>query len=165
MEIERKFLVKDVSKLNLDSYKHKEIIQDYLYKDKFTTIRKRKIVANNEISYIYTIKTGKINISVNEMEKEITEKQYNSLTNNPNNVTIHKTRYMIPYKDNLIIELDVFHGVYEGIVFAEIEFESEEQAYNIEVPEWFGKDISSIVTNSNMAFNYTKSISKLKEIQ
>ena len=165
MEIERKFLVKDVSKLNLDSYKHKEIIQDYLYKDKFTTIRKRKIVANNEISYIYTIKTGRINISVNEMEKEITEKQYNSLTNNPNNVTIHKTRYMIPYKDNLTIELDVFHGVYEGIIFAEIEFESEEQAYNIELPKWFGKDISSIVTNSNMAFNYTKSISKLKEIQ
>ena len=72
---------------------------------------------------------------------------------------------MIPYKDNLTIELDVFHGVYEGIIFAEIEFESEEQAYNIELPKWFGKDISSIVTNSNMAFNYTKSISKLKEIQ
>ena len=165
MEIERRFLVKDISTLNLSSYKHKEIIQDYLYKDKFTTIRKRKIISNDkDITYLYTIKTGRINISVNEMEREITEKQYDDLTNNPNNVTIHKTRYMIPYKENLTIELDVFHGVYEGIIFAEIEFESEQQAFNIELPEWFSKDISDKISNSSMALKYKKSFLKLKEM-
>ena len=46
MEIERRFLVKDLSKLDLSKYKHKRIIQDYLYKDKFTAIRKRKTVVD-----------------------------------------------------------------------------------------------------------------------
>ena len=44
MEIERKFLINDLSKIpNLDSYKKKDIVQNYLYKDIFTSIRKRLI--------------------------------------------------------------------------------------------------------------------------
>ena len=44
MEIERRFLVKDVNSLNLAQYNHKQIIQDYLYKDTFTAIRKRQTI-------------------------------------------------------------------------------------------------------------------------
>ena len=42
MEIERKFLIKDISNLDLSNYHHKTIIQDYLYIDKFTAIRKNE---------------------------------------------------------------------------------------------------------------------------
>lgn len=46
---------------------------------------------------------------------------------------------------------------------AEIEFKSEEQAYKIELPQWFGKDISSITSNSQMAMkNIKKKIEKYK---
>lgn len=152
MEIERKFLVNDLNDLDLSKYEYKHIIQDYLYKDKFTAIRKRKTInSDGNTSYTYTIKTNKVGISVNEIEQTISEKDYMCLIINPNFNQIDKTRYFIPYLDNLIIELDVFHGIFEGIIFAEIEFKSESQANNILLPSWFYKDISTLITNSDMA--------------
>ena len=100
---------------------------------------------------MYTIKTDKKNLSVNEIEKEITEEEYNSLPTNPSYNSLSKTRYIIPYIEDLKIELDVFHGIYDGIIFAEIEFNSEEQANSIRVPEWFDKELSHTITNSDMA--------------
>lgn len=150
MEIERKFLVKNINELDLSKYNHKTIIQDYLYIDSFTAIRKRKICKNNINKFTYTIKTAKVGISVNEIEREITEAEYNNLPINNNYNTIEKERYIIPY-ENYKIELDVFTGVYTGIVFAEIEFPSEVEAFNLKLPNWFDTEISSNVTNADMA--------------
>ena len=150
MEIERKFLVKNINELDLNKYNHKTIIQDYLYIDRFTAIRKRKICENNINKYTYTIKTAKVGISVNEIEREITESEYNNLPINSNYNAIEKERYIIPY-ENYKIELDVFTGVYTGLIFAEIEFPSETEAFNLKLPNWFGTEISSNVTNSDMA--------------
>ncbi len=160
MEIERRFLIKDISKLDLSKYKSKRIIQDYLYKDNFTAIRKRQTIKDNEINYTYTVKTNKIGLSVNEIEQEINPEQYNNLQLNPKFNHIDKTRYLIPYKDNLTIELDVFNNNFSGIIFAEIEFTSEEQANNIELPNWLGSEISNKLTNSDMA---SKPIEKILE--
>lgn len=151
MEIEKKFLVKDISHIDLSNYNKIEMVQDYLYIDKLTIVRKRKYIKNNKITYTYTIKTDKKNLSVNEIEKEITESEYNSLLTNTNYNSLSKTRYIIPYINDLKIELDIFHGIYDGIVFAEIEFNSEEQANSIPVPEWFDKELSHTITNSDMA--------------
>lgn len=150
MEIERKFLINNIDNLDLTKYKKKSIIQDYLYFDRLSCIRKRKIESNNEIKYTYTIKTDKTGISVNEIEKEIDEKTYNSLEKNDKYITINKDRYIIPYKNHKI-ELDIFKEKYEGIIFAEIEFESVEIANNFELPKWFGKEISENITNAEMA--------------
>ena len=158
MEIERRFLVKDLSKLDLSQYRHKRIIQDYLYKDRFTAIRKRKTVIDDNVSFTYTVKTKKIGISVNELENEISEDEYNSLKVHSNFNHIDKTRYIIPYIDNLNIELDVFNDNFDGIVFAEIEFKSEEQANSVKLPEWFGNEITNKLTNSDMA---TRSIDEI----
>ena len=119
-------------------------------------IRKRKLIDSVGEKYIYTVKTMKTGISVNEFEKEITKKEYISLKINPDYNTIIKDRYIVPYLDNLKIEIDVFHGIYEGINFAEIEFMDEEQAYKIKLPEWLGKDITNIISNSQMAINDIK---------
>ena len=165
MEIERKFLVNSLEGFDLSKYESKRIIQDYLYTDKFTAIRKRHLIVNDEHKYKYTIKTGKLKFSVNEIENNITEEEYNNLPINPNYNTIDKIRYLIPYENNLIIELDVFKGEYEGIVFAEIEFENEEQAENTKIPKWFGKELSSKVTNSMMAkTNTAEMIKTINEI-
>lgn len=158
MEIERRFLIKDISKLDLSKYKSKRIIQDYLYKDKFTAIRKRQTIKDNKTIYTYTVKTNKIGLSVNEIEQVITLEQYNNLKVNPNFNHIDKTRYLIPYKDNLTIELDIFKENFNGIIFAEIEFKSEEQANSIELPSWFGTEISNKITNSDMASMPTEKI-------
>lgn len=60
---------------------------------------------------------------------------------------------MIPFND-LKIEIDMFHDIYEGVTFAEIEFESEEQGKNIEIPEWFGKEIGDKISNDVMSKKY-----------
>lgn len=151
MEIEKKFLVKDISHLNLSNYSKIEMVQDYLYIDKLTIVRKRKCIKNNQKTYMYTIKTDKKNLSVNEIEKEITEDEYNSLPTKPSYNSLSKTRYIIPYIEDLKIELDIFHGIYDGLIFAEIEFNSEEQANSIPVPKWFDKELSHTITNSDMA--------------
>ena len=57
MEIEKKFLVKDISHIDLSNYNKIEMVQDYLYIDKLTIVRKRKCIKNNKTTYIYTIKT------------------------------------------------------------------------------------------------------------
>ena len=158
MEIERRFLIKDISKLDLSKYKSKRIIQDYLYKDNFTAIRKRQTIKDNKTIYTYTVKTNKIGLSVNEIEQVITLEQYNNLKVNPNFNHIDKTRYLIPYKDNLTIELDIFKENFNEIIFAEIEFKSEEQANSIELPSWFGTEISNKITNSDMASMPTEKI-------
>ncbi len=154
MEIERRFLIRDLDKVNelITQYAdtRKAICQDYIYVDMFTAIRKRKTEKNGNVKYTYTIKTGGKGMSVNEIEREITEEEYNKLLKVEGTITIDKERYCIPYIDNLIIELDVFHGDYEGIIFAEIEFTSEEQGNAIEIPEWFGPELTGKVNNGRM---------------
>ena len=156
MEIERKFLVNDLNGINLEEYEYKKMAQDYLYIDKFSVVRIRKIETAKGKKFKYTIKTAKVGISVNEIEREISEEDYAELRKQLNSKynTIEKTRYIIPYMDNLKIELDVF---------PEIEFSSEEQAYNTELPKWFGKEVSSKITNSDMAFSNSKDVLKLIE--
>lgn len=162
MEIERKFLVKNINSLDLSKYHHKTIVQDYLYVDRFTAIRKRKITDNNN-KYTYTIKTAKVGISVNEIEKDITEDEYNNLSLNPIYNTIEKERYLIPF-NKYNIELDIFKGIYKGIIFAEIEFPSEAIAFESKLPNWFGPELSSKVTNSQMAISQVNEIFDLLNI-
>lgn len=154
MEIERRFIVNNKEKVKelIKEYSKtkKSIVQDYIFSDIFTAIRKRKIEKNGEIKYVYTVKTGKRNLSVNEYESEITKEQYDKLQKDDGRITIEKDRYFIPY-NNLTIELDVFHGAYEGIVFAEIEFETEQQALDEVVPDWFGEEIGEKVSNDMMS--------------
>ena len=50
----------------------------------------------------------------------------------------------------MIIELDVFHGIFEGIIFAEIEFSSEKRAEEFKVPDWFDKELTGKITNNMM---------------
>lgn len=154
-EIERRFLIKDLNKVNclVKQYKDtkKTIVQDYTYSDSLTAIRKRLIIKDGKEKYIYTVKTGRKGLSVNEFENEITKTEYDSIKKDSSRITIEKDRYVIPYTENLKIELDIFHGEYEGVIFAEIEFKSEEQAKSIQIPEWFDIEIGDIITNNIMS--------------
>ena len=51
------------------------------------------------------------------------------------------------------IELDIFHGKYEGKMLAEVEFATEREVLAFTVPEWFGEDVSGDYhyTNSFLA--------------
>ena len=52
---------------------------------------------------------------------------------------VEKTRYIVPLGE-LKVEVDVFHGENEGLVFAEIELPAED--YRFALPEWLGPEVT-----------------------
>ena len=54
---------------------------------------------------------------------------------------IEKTRYLVPMTDGLICEVDVFDGLNNGLVLAEIELRSEEQTFT--PPPFIGQEVTS----------------------
>jgi CYTH domain-containing protein len=134
MEIERKFLIKEIP-FDLSGYNKKEIEQAYLCTKPVVRIRK------SDEEYYLTYK-GKGKIAREEYNLPLTEEAYLHLLKKADGNILTKTRYEIPTDDNLIIELDIFSGKFEGLILAEVEFETLEQANAYEPPEWFGRDVS-----------------------
>ncbi|MDR0412377.1 MAG: adenylate cyclase, partial [Dysgonamonadaceae bacterium] len=52
---------------------------------------------------------------------------------------IEKERHYVPYGNHLF-EVDVFHGDKEGLVVAELELQSENEAF--EKPGWLGDEVT-----------------------
>ena len=72
---------------------------------------------------------------------------------------ITKRRYLIPLAP-YTIELDVFSGIFEGVIVAEVEFPSIEEAESFSAPDWFGED----VTYDGRYHNSVMSRMKVEEI-
>ena len=100
-----------------------------------------------------------------EYNLPLTKESYEHLLKKVDGTIISKTRYLIPYscsyytngvekQISFTIELDVFSGEYDGLLLAEVEFESEELANLFTPPEWFLEDVTFNKTyhNSNMAY-------------
>ena len=143
MEIERKFTIKKLPE-NLEQYKKKEIEQAYLCSKPTVRIRK----SNDDYILTYKSKLGlDKNVSVSartceEVELPLTKKAYEHLKEKADGSVISKTRYLIPIENNREIELDIFHGYLEGLMFAEVEFSSQEEAAAYQMPDWFSEDVT-----------------------
>ena len=150
MEIEKKYLVGEIPS-NLEGYDKWEIEQCYLCSRPTLRIRKK-----NE-DYILTYKNrqskseDQLCVSIEE-EFPLTREAYEHLKAKADGKIITKTRYRIPYEGH-IIELDLFHGYYDGFVLAEVEFESVEESKEFIPPDWFLDDVSGDYryTNSYLA--------------
>lgn len=143
LEIERKFLVTSDAYKSMAFAKH-EIAQGYLNSTPERTVRVR---IKDDKGYL-TIK-GKGNesgISRFEWEKEIPVFEAQSLLDLCEIGVIRKTRFEIKV-GNYIFEVDEFYGENEGLVIAEVELESETDAF--ETPHWLGLE----VTNDNSYYN------------
>ncbi|MEN8163625.1 MAG: CYTH domain-containing protein [Acidobacteriota bacterium] len=133
-EIERKYLLTGDEWKRLAEGTHYR--QGYLSTVKERTVRVRTIgekgfltikgitVGVSRLEFEYEIPTG----DANEMLDKLCEKPI-----------IEKHRYKIAY-GGLVWEVDEFHGVNEGLVIAEVELESADQA--IELPAWVGEEVS-----------------------
>ncbi|CCY78242.1 adenylate cyclase [Eshraghiella crossota CAG:259] len=135
MEIERKFLIKKLPD-NLTSYKARKIEQAYLCTDPVVRVRR-----DNDDYYLTYKSKGMI--VREEYNLPLTKEAYGHLLAKADGNIITKTRYEIPEKDNLTIEFDVFEGKFDGLLLAEVEFASEEEALGYIPPEWFGEDVSN----------------------
>lgn len=147
MEIERKFLI-EKAKLpeNLSDFPHREIEQGYLCTAPVVRIRRE------DENYYMTYKSKGLMVR-EEYNLPLNKEAYEHLRAKADGILIAKTRYLIPERDGLTIELDVFHDAYEGVLLAEVEFESEEAANAYQPPEWFGEDVtySTKYHNSTMS--------------
>ncbi len=147
MEIERKFLIKkDRFPDNLAQYPCHEIEQGYLCTEPVVRIRRQ------DDEYYLTYKSKGF-MTREEYNLPLTKDAYLHLKPKADGLVISKTRYLIPEKNGLTIELDVFHQEYEGLLLAEVEFSSQEEAESYCPPDWFGEDVtfSSRYHNSTLS--------------
>lgn len=155
MEIERKYLVKYLPE-DLESYPHSEISQAYISTRPVIRIRR------NGDRFILTVKSSGL-ISREEYELLLTEEEYTNLSKKAEGNIIEKTRYKIPEKDGLTIELDIFHGIFDGLIYAEVEFPDMEAAEKYNPPAFFGREVTNdgFYQNSSLSRMPASDIEKL----
>ena len=147
VEIERKFL------LASDGWKNRvkgdTIRQGYLSADHDRVVRVRVM---NQDAFI-TIKSSTDGLFRNEWEYPVpladAEDMLLRLCLRP---LIEKNRYRIVH-DGMIWEVDEFFGENTGLLIAEIELESVDQAFSL--PEWVGREVTddSRYYNTNLMRN------------
>ena len=144
-EIERKFLVADPSFLK--PLTGSQIKQGYIAGKERSAAR----IRIRDSSAFLTLKSETRGITRSEFEYEIpladAEEMLETLCAPPH---IEKTRYVVEWKGHTW-EIDVFHGGNEGLIVAEIELATADQAF--EKPPWLGREVSQDARyfNSNLA--------------
>lgn len=135
IETERKFLVKD------DGYKGQaveshRIRQGYIAHDMGRSVRVRIL----DDKGILTVKGPFVGLgSRPEWEKEISLQEAEDLFRLCKPGSIDKTRWIVPAGERKF-EVDEFHGENEGLVMAEIELKSQDEAFGR--PSWLGDEVT-----------------------
>jgi len=157
IEIEKTFLVKQLPN-NLSQYKSQKIRQGYISSTP-SPLRIRQKGDKFELTKKVPLKAGNFS-SFNETNIYLTEDEFNKLWKLVEK-SLEKTRYLIPIKNNLIAELDVFEEKLEGLAFVEVEFKSQKEMDSFIPLNWFGKD----VTQEKFAANVFLAGKSFKEIE
>ena len=99
MEIERKYLIKKLPE-DLAQYPHMEMEQAYLCTEPVVRVRKEGA------DYVLTYKSKGLMVR-EEYNLQLTKESYEHLLGKADGTVITKTRYRIPEKNGLTIELDM----------------------------------------------------------
>jgi adenylate cyclase len=134
MEVERKFLVPQPP--DLDGTESDEIEQGYLAIGAEGEVRVRR----KGERLVLTAKRGS-GLSRQEAEIDLDRERFDELWPLTEERRLHKRRHVLPHGD-LEIEVDVYDGELEGLVVAEIEFPSEEDANRFDPPDWLGDEVT-----------------------
>ncbi len=140
METERKYIVRRILP-DIESYPYHMIEQAYLCTDPVIRIRRQ------DDSYILTCKGGGM-MSREELNLPMPQSSYESLLPRTEGNIISKRRYLIPLDKSagngisLTAELDIFSGIWEGLIIVEVEFPDEETARQFTPPDWFDEEVT-----------------------
>lgn len=151
-EIERKFLLHHEKWQQLEKPTGELYRQGYLLTDPQKTIRVRVTPTKGFI----TIKGITVGATRLEYEYEIPLSEAGELLDNFSAAVLSKIRYKIVYQHKTW-EVDEFLGDNAGLLVAEIELESEEEAF--ETPEW----VSHEVTGDPKYYNANLTITPYKD--
>ena len=135
-EIERKFLVRKDGSYKAMASSHSHIRQGYMA-CKGATVRIR---LRDDKAYL-TIKGPSRNggISRFEFEREILVEEADEMFKLCVGGVVDKTRWIVPYEGH-IFEVDEFHGINDGLLFAEVELKTEDEHF--EKPPFLGPEVT-----------------------
>lgn len=136
MEIERKFLIRELPK-ELAQYQCLHIEQSYLCTSPVVRIRRQ------DEEYYLTYKGSGL-LAREEYNLPLTKEGYEHLLPKADGNVISKNRYLIPIEGTaLMVELDVFDAPFAPLIIAEVEF-ADIEAANAFVPlDWFAQDVTN----------------------
>lgn len=132
-EIERRFLLDEMP---LGPGAGVRLRQGYLALDGDVAVRVRE--AGTE--HVLTVKGGD-GLGRTEVELPISPEQFEALWLLTGERRIDKTRYRVPAGTH-VAEVDAFAGSLEGLMIAEVEFASVEDAGAFTPPAWFGREVT-----------------------
>jgi adenylate cyclase len=135
VEIERKFLVERLPD-GLDAHPSGDIEQGYLAITDDVEVRVRRY---GDRSFL-TVKSSGSESRVEE-EIEIDAHRFDALWPLTEGRRVQKRRYRIPV-GNLTLELDVYHGRLDGLLIAEVEFDSLAEATAFVPPGWLEREVT-----------------------
>lgn len=137
MEIERKFLINE-KEINFKEYPHHSLEQGYLSTNPVVRVRKE------DDDYYLTYKGKGDALAHEEYNLPLTKESYDHLIQKADGNIITKNRYLIPFGDHLTIELDEFLAPAKvaGVLMAEVEFPTIEEANSFTPPEWFKEEVT-----------------------
>ena len=135
-EIERKFLVRKDGSYKAMASSHSHIRQGYMA-CKGATVRIR---LRDDKAYL-TIKGPSRNggMSRFEFEREILVEEADEMFKLCVGGVVDKTRWIVPYEGH-IFEVDEFHGINDGLLFAEVELKTEDE--HCEKPPFLGPEVT-----------------------
>ncbi|WP_295122972.1 CYTH domain-containing protein [uncultured Chitinophaga sp.] len=134
-EIERKYLIDLARWQTVQKPAGQLFRQGYLVTDPNKTIRVRL----TDTKGFLTIKGTTTGATRLEYEYEIPTTEAAELLDNFSTAELSKIRYVVEFKDKTW-EVDEFLGDNLGLYVAEIELESEDEAF--ELPDWVGQEVT-----------------------
>jgi CYTH domain-containing protein len=145
-EIERKFRIRvPVADVPADLGVGTRLRQAYLAVDGDVEVR----VRDHGGTHVLGVKAGH-GLERTEVEVEIDGATFATLWGLAAGRRIDKTRHRLPVGDHTA-EVDVYSGELDGLVVAEVEFGSRQDAAAFTGPEWFGDELTGDPRWSNAA--------------
>ena len=143
IERERKFLLDRVPEFTDPGV---SLRQGYLAIDGSVSVRVRDAGRDG---CTLTLKAGRGAVRT-ELEWPLSRPQFDAAWDQTKGRRIHKTRHRIAL-DAHTVEVDIFHDDLDGLLLAEVEFESEEALAAFEPPAWFGTEVTDHDEYTNAA--------------
>lgn len=133
-EIERKFLIKTMP--NLTGIEPVRYERYYIRRE--PTVEERVQKKGN--IYEYEKKEKISDLESAKEKKQITEVEFNKLKSETNEAIIRDS-YLLNSKPSISVK--IYHGKYEGLIRAEVEFDSLDDANTFTPLDWMGDEITN----------------------
>ena len=132
-EIERKFLVKTLPDLSGKTKQSHE--RYYLYRGKGVEVRIQRV---NDV-YEFERKSETSELGRKTQKFEITKEEFETLKGDSGEVIVRES-FLVSRNPEITVK--IYHGRFEGLVRAEVEFTSEEDAKKFTSHDWMGEEIT-----------------------